>query len=40
MRTGKSRGPGTPTLVSSLQAILQATGAIKPGTPGSARIGR
>jgi hypothetical protein len=37
MRTAKSCGPDTPTLVSSLRVIPQATVAIKPGTPGRAR---
>jgi hypothetical protein len=37
-RTAKARGPGPPTLGSSLTAIIrQATEAIKPGTPGRAR---
>jgi len=37
-RTAKTRGPGTPTLVSSLPVMIrQATEANKPGTPGRAR---
>ena len=40
-RTAKSRGPGTPTLVSSLKGdSREATVARKPGTPGRARISR
>jgi len=40
-RTAKSRGPGLPTLRSSWRVTSPpATGAIKPGTPGRARISR
>ena len=37
MRTEKSCGPDTPTLVSSLRKGAQATVTKKPGTPGRAR---
>jgi hypothetical protein len=37
MRTAKACGPGTPTLVSSLREVAQATVAKKPGAPGRAR---
>ena len=37
MRTAKSCGPDTPTLVSSLRIYPQATVANKPGSPGRAR---
>ena len=37
LRTEKSCGPGTPTLVSSLREGAQATVANKPGAPGRAR---
>ena len=41
MRTAKSRGPGAPTLASSLLVTnRQATEANKPGTPGRSRISR
>jgi hypothetical protein len=39
-RTAKSRGPDPPTLGSSQWGDLLATEAIKPGTPGRARISR
>jgi hypothetical protein len=37
MRTAKACGPDTPTLVSSLREVAQATVAKKPGAPGRAR---
>src|SRR6185312_7135616 len=41
MRTAKSRGPGAPTLASSLaDDDREATEANKPGTPGRSRISR
>ena len=41
MRTAKSRGPGAPTLASSLaDDDREATEANKPGTPGRSRIRR
>ena len=40
MRTAKSRGPDTPTLVSSLRSYPQATVAKQPGSPGRVRISR
>src|SRR6185437_2118599 len=41
MRTAKSRGPGAPTLASSLLVTnRQATETNKPGTPGRSRISR
>ena len=41
MRTAKSRGPGAPTLASSLPVTnRQVTEANKPGTPGRSRISR